>query len=155
MNGTRTRTRQLHQTQIHHMLLLIFICLLCLRSRTKHEVRPRRGARKFTTESDVSEAQLRACERCQGQNTADVTSAMWPVSVMMHSPVVAFQILAVRSHDDVTTNAPSEENAAEVNEPLFPVSVRRHFPEVALQILAVPSYDDVTTAAPSGENAAE
>ncbi len=52
-------------------------------------------------------------EESSPENTAEYTEPEWPDSVCVHSPVEAFQILAVASSDAVSVEEPSQENTAE------------------------------------------
>ena len=57
----------------------------------------------------------------------------------MHSPLAAFQILAVPPEEAMATADPSAENAAESTSRPWPARVRVHSPLAAFQILAAQS----------------
>ena len=73
----------------------------------------------------------------------------------MHSPVEAFQILAVLSFEAVSTSDPSVENIADITEPEWLLKVCLHRPVETHQILAILSDDAVSTSDPSDEKTAD
>ena len=90
-----------------------------------------------------------------GAWTMEVTSAVCPVNVCMHSPVVELQTLQVESTDKVITKASSKEKMAVRTRPASPIKVVKRSPVVELQLFTVPSSEAVSAEVPSDENTAE
>ena len=67
----------------------------------------------------------------------------------------AFQILAVRSCEAVSTSDPSVENIADITQPEWPLKVCLHRPVETLQIMTVLSHDAISTSEPSDEKTAD
>src|SRR5438105_1445542 len=61
-----------------------------------------------------------------GENTTELTELLCPLSVCVHVPVAASQILMVLSPDPDATSFESGENATELTELLCPSSVCVH-----------------------------